>query len=242
MTVFIIALLTAAITALGGLFAIKFKDHLHLILGFSAGTVLGVALFDLIPESFELASGTYGTKLITVMIAIGFIIYMTIDRIFSLHEHDTKNCENPSHSHRSNNFGAIALIIHSFLDGFGIGLAFKVSSAIGWVVTAGVLAHKFSDGISTTGLVLTNSNRRKVIYWLSAASVAPVIGIGATYLLNVTEATLGLILSVFVGLFLYLSASDLIPESHHRHPTILTTIATISGIATIYFVAMLTGL
>ena len=53
MTLLIISALAIFIfTFLGGLFALKFKDKLHLILGFSAGSVIGVAFFDLLSESF----------------------------------------------------------------------------------------------------------------------------------------------------------------------------------------------
>jgi zinc transporter ZupT len=52
---FIISIATFVFTFLGGLFALRFKDKLHLILGFSAGAVIGVAFFDLIPEALTLA-------------------------------------------------------------------------------------------------------------------------------------------------------------------------------------------
>ncbi len=235
MDIFLIILAMITTTALGGLFAIRFKDQLHLILGFSAGTVLGVALFDLLPESFSMASKTYSDSLITAMIALGFALYMIIDRSFSLHAHSDDHCENPSHTDSHRGLGAAALIFHSFLDGLGIGLAFKISPVVGWVVAVGVLTHKFSDGISTVGIILNNKkNRKQALYWLTAAAIAPAIGIISTYFMTITEPTLGLILAVFVGLFLYLSASDLIPESHHHHPTIWTTISTIAGMLMIY--------
>ena len=62
MTVLLIIIATTISTALGGLFAIKLKDKLHLILGFSAGAVLGVALFDLLPEAIDLTNGTYSIQ------------------------------------------------------------------------------------------------------------------------------------------------------------------------------------
>jgi hypothetical protein len=50
----LIALVASLATLIGGAFALKFRDHLHLILGFSAGAVAGVALFDLLPEAIDL--------------------------------------------------------------------------------------------------------------------------------------------------------------------------------------------
>ena len=78
-------------TLLGGLFALKFKDKLHLILGFSAGAVIGVAFFDLIPESIEIGSGIYDISSITFVTAIGFIIYMILDRTIFFHSHDDEH-------------------------------------------------------------------------------------------------------------------------------------------------------
>jgi ZIP family zinc transporter len=231
MVVLLIVFATAVSTVLGGLFAIKLKDKLHLILGFSAGAVLGVALFDLLPESIELTSGKYNVQIVSMLVAVGFSIYMILDRLFLLRDHHGDDCENPNHS---NKLGALALVFHSFLDGFGIGLAFKVSSAIGWVVALAVLTHDFSDGINTVSMIIKgNGERITALKWLISDALAPAVGVVATYFLTVSKSCLGLILSVFIGLFLYISASDLIPESHHRHPTIWTSISTIIGMAVI---------
>jgi ZIP family zinc transporter len=233
MTIFLIVVATAISTLLGGLFAIKLKDKLHLILGFSAGAVLGVALFDLIPESIELTNGVYDIQLVAIAIAVGFSIYMLLDRFFSLHNHNDNSCDNPKHNTQ---ISAAALVVHSCLDGICIGLAFKVSPTIGWVVALAVLAHDFSDGINVVNMVLRNKgDKNTVIKWLILAALAPTIGFVITLLFSVSAPMLGLILAVFIGLFLYISASDLIPESHHRHPAIWTTISTILGILVIFF-------
>lgn len=236
--VLLIALAAVICTFLGGLFALKLKDKLHLILGFSAGAVMGVALFDLLPESFELASGVYDTKLVTVFIAVGFVVYMVLDRFFSLHGHED-HCENENHKGQ---LGAATLSFHSFLDGLGIGLAFKVSPAIGLIVAAAVLAHDFSDGINTVSMILKGKGDRKVaIRWLILDALAPFIGVSITLFFSVPMATLGIILAIFTGLFLYIGASDLIPESHHHHPTIWTTLMTILGMLVLYTAIRLVG-
>jgi len=239
MIVYFVILATIIFTTLGGLFAIKFQDKLHLILGFSAGAVLGVALFDLLPESIELTKGIYDVRVVTILIAAGFAAYMFIDRLFSLHKHDDSDCKKPSHKGKLNNW---ALVFHSILDGFGISLAFKISPAIGWVVALAVLTHDFSDGINTVGLALKRKNKKSTVFkWLAADALAPAIGVGLAYLFSVSGPTLGLILAVFIGLFLYISATDLIPESHHQHPTIWTTLSTILGLAVILVAVYFAG-
>ncbi len=230
----IIALFTILSTFLGGLFAMRFKDKLHLILGFSAGAVIGVAFFDLIPESIELATQSYDIALPTLFMAVGFIAFMVLDRLFSLHGHSEEECDKENHRGK---LAASALCFHSFLDGLGIGLAFKVSPAVGWVVAVAVLAHDFSDGINTVGVILKNQGQRaQALKWLMADALAPALGVMSAFFITVPDATLGLLLSVFTGFFIYLGASDLVPESHHHHPTLWTTISTILGIAVLYAV------
>ena len=229
--ILLIGLATIISTFLGGLFAIRFQDKLHLILGFSAGAVIGVAFFDLLPESMELSTKLYDIKTVVLLIALGFVIYLIIDRFFSLHLFGEAE-ENPNHRGR---LGAATLSFHSFLDGFAIGLAFKVSAAVGWIVAAAVLTHDFSDGINTINMILKNKGRRREAYqWLIADALAPALGIITTLFFTVSEPTLGLILAIFTGFFFYIGASDLIPESHHRHPTVWTTVMTILGVIVLY--------
>jgi ZIP family zinc transporter len=75
--------------------------------------------------------------------------------------------------------------------------------------------------------------------WLVVDALAPVVGILLASLFVVPEQTLALLLSVFTGFFLYIGASDLIPESHHAHPKFLTTAMTIGGAALMYFAIFL---
>jgi ZIP family zinc transporter len=236
MIILLITLATIITTLLGGLFALYFKDKLHLIMGFSAGAVLGVALFELIPESLELTKNLAPSKTMAFA-ALGFSFYLILDRFFSLHNHHDEKCENP---HHNGHFGAAALSLHSFLDGLGIGLAFKVSTSIGWIVAIAVLAHDFSDGINTvTMMILDKGNKKAALRWLTVDALAPALGVSAAFFFTIPSELIGLSLATFVGLFLYISASDLIPESHHRHPTLLTSLMTILGIGLIYLVSRL---
>ncbi len=217
-------------TLLGGLFALRFSDKLHLVLGFSAGAVIGVAFFDLLPEAISLGGTQFEVSAITSIVALAFLVYLFLDRFVMLHAHT----EEDGHGH-SAALGAGSLSIHSFLDGLGIGFAFQVSPAVGFIVAAAVLTHDFSDGINTVNLVLKNGGSRKDAFrWLLADAVAPVLGIVATFFFALPTAALAVILASFCGFFIYIGASDLLPESHHRHPTIWTTIATALGILTLY--------
>jgi len=227
---------TFVMTLLGGLMALKLQDRLHLVLGFSAGAVIGVAFFDLIPEAAELIGPgdptTGSTGFVFVLVAVGFVAYMILDRTVAPHGHKGERTER---LWQRGALGAASLSLHSFLDGFAIGLGFQVSTSVGAIVAAAVLAHDFSDGINTVGVVLNRQGgSRAALGWLIVDAVAPVVGAASTLLLSFREAVLGCCLALFAGFFIYISASDLLPESYHDHPTIWTTVMTILGMATVY--------
>ena len=98
-----------------------------------------------------------------------------------------------------------------------------------------MLAHDFSDGINTVAVVLKNRGRGVLaLRWLAADAAAPLLGVGSTYLYTLSDAHLGLVLAVFCGFFLYIGASDLLPESHHRHPKRLTAVLNLAGASLVW--------
>lgn len=244
--VVVISIFAFIATLLGGLFAIRFKDKLHLILGFSAGAVLGVAFFDLMPEAINLGAQHYSISTMVAFVAVGFLVFMLLDRFIILHAHYVMPHSHDGHEHAEvsprGKLGAISLALHSFLDGAAIGLAFKVSPAVGIIVTTAVLVHDFSDGINTVNIVLKNKGQtRDARKWLLLDAVAPIIGATSTLFFAVPESALGIILACFSGFFLYIGASDLLPESYHGHPTRWTTVATIVGAGVLFVAIKLAG-
>jgi ZIP family zinc transporter len=245
--IILIAFATFVSTLLGGLVALRLRDKLHLVLGFSAGAVIAVAFFDLMPEAIDIGSAHWGTTTIPTVVALGFLVYLVLDRLVFLHAHSEETSldlhdhdghdEDSAHPHeiRRGILGAGSLSIHSFLDGVAIGLAFQVSPAIGLIVAVAVLTHDFSDGINTVNLILKHKGERaRAFRWLIADAVAPVLGAASTLLFTLPESALSIILALFAGFFLYIGASDLIPESHHAHPKFMTTAMTILGAGVLY--------
>lgn len=228
----IIAAAAFASTLAGGLLALKLRDKLHLVLGFSAGAVIGVAFFDLLPEAVDIGMKYHGPSQILAWTAAGFLFYLVLDRILSFHG-DT--------AHRGG-FTASVLCIHSVLDGVAIGLAFQTSKAIGIIVAIAVLTHDFSDGINTMNIVLKNrGGRAEAFRWLLLDAAAPVLGIASTFFFTLSGDGFGVALALFGGFFLYIGASDLIPESYHAHPKFLTTAMTLVGAAVLYLAIYLIG-
>ena len=214
-------------TLIGGWLALRFADRIHLVLGFSAGAVIGVALFDLLPEALRLGHSTMDPALASGTVALGFFGYLIIDRVLLI-------ASGEGAGHRGH-LGAGSLTIHSVLDGLAIGLGFQVSAGVGAILAIAVLAHDFSDGINTVNLTLAGSaGTRAARRWLIADAAAPLAGILLSRMIVVPQDKLSLIIAAVAGFFLYIGASELLPDSHHRHPRAWTTIATVAGAALIY--------
>jgi ZIP family zinc transporter len=238
--IFLIAIGACIATLLGGAFALRLKDNLHLILGFSAGAVIGVVFFDLLPESFLLLWISHSARFITTIVALGFATYLLLDRTVVLHR-DHGDAHTHTHVGRGL-WGASTLSLHSFLDGVGVGLAFQVSPTVGITVAIAVLMHDFSDGINTVNMILKNGgDRARAWRWLAIDAIAPVVGVVSTLFFSVSGEVLGVLLALFAGFFLYIGASDLLPESHHEHPVWWTTISTLAGMVVMYAVITYAG-
>jgi ZIP family zinc transporter len=224
-------------TLLGGLVALKNKDNMHRILGFTAGVLLGVVAFDVLPEIFSIVhEQSFSASTAMVALVVGFLAFHILEKSLILHH--AHEHEYGLHKHPQVGLAAaLALSGHSFLDGVGIGLGFQVSTAVGVTVAIAVIAHDFADGLNTVSLMLTHKNSRKnALKLLILDATAPILGVASTMLFHVGDFGLMLYLGVFAGFLLYIGASDILPEAHAKHPSRQTLFFTVFGTGFIYVV------
>jgi len=230
-----LAVCTAISTAVGGLVALRFRRDLGPVMAFSGGVVVAVALFDVLPESVtSLGNVTHASWLF----GAGFLGSFLANRFVTIHHRDD---EDQARAHqRVGALGAAGLSLHSVIDGLGIGLALHVSLATGLLFFLAVVSHDFADGLNTVSFVLYQQGERsQALRWLAADSVAPIVGatIGAVVALS-TQAVGGL-LALYVGFFLFLGASDLLPEAHKGYPSRLRVALTVAGFVFIFAIVRL---
>jgi ZIP family zinc transporter len=238
--ILILALLAGGATLAGGALALRLRDRLHLILGFSAGAVLAAAFFDLLPEALRISPPPSDPSTGIAIAALGFFAYTVLDRLIFLHAHHDHGTQTQSAAAGRQWSGAASLSLHSLMDGFAIGVAFRASPAAGIVVAAAVLAHDCSDGMNTVGIVLRHGGVKRDAYrWLFVDAVAPLIGATISLFVAPPAAAMSVMLALFAGFFLYIGASDLLPESVHEHPKFLTTLMTLLGAGLLYIVVRL---
>ena len=240
--ILILALAACGATLAGGALALRMRDRLHLLLGFSAGAVLAAAFFDLLPEALRLAGTGADPASGVAAAAVGFFAYTVLDRLILLHAHHDHGAPARVAQVGRQWSGAGSLSLHSLMDGFAIGIAYRASPAVGIVVAAAVLAHDCSDGMNTVGIVLRHGGARREAYrWLVVDAVAPVIGALISLFVTLPTTAMSAMLALFAGFFLYIGASDLLPESVHEHPKFLTTLMTLFGAGLLYIVVRMAG-
>jgi zinc transporter ZupT len=238
--IFWLAAATFLSTLIGGAVALKFRKNLIYFFAFAAGSLIAVAFLDILPESLDVASIANVPVRTIMMIAVGaFFLYAVLEKLFATHCLDHEGEKEHCHGHILGPIGAGSLILHSFLDGAAIGTAFHLSYSAGIIVALAVIFHDMTDGINTVILMLKNKqSTRKAVAFLIMDALAPVLGIILLSLLQIPNAWLAYILAFFVGEFVYIGASTLMPETR-EHPSRKTLIATALGII---LIAALTAL
>ena len=233
-TAIILAAITALATTAGGYLAIKSKDRLHLVLGLSAGLLLGLVAFDLLPEVFSLGTQELlGAPAVSVALIAGFLLLHFYEQLFGSHE-PAESDYGHDHKHSSSvagSLGALAMGGHVFLDGLALGVAFKVSSDLGIAVFIALLVHAFSDGLNTVSFLIKSGKwGKKGIWLLGVDAIARISGAALGTTLALGDNLIAIYLAVFSGIVIYLATSHILPEAHSLHSSRLTILATILGV------------
>ncbi|MEK7095759.1 MAG: ZIP family metal transporter [Patescibacteria group bacterium] len=241
MLVFLLSIAAALAALMGGWVAIRSQSKLQLALGFTAGIILGLVAFDLLPEIFEITKNQ-SLDIVWPMLALvnGFLLFHIVEK--SILIHNSHEEEYSPHQHPYVGMaGAIAISGHSFLDGVSIGIAFQVSTAVGVAVAIAVIGHRFADGFNTTNLMLFHKNKlSQAKKMLLIAAVMPILGGLSTLLFSLSESVLAIYLGFFAGFLLYIGASDILPQAHSKGSSRWTILLTILGTAFMFLVTRFT--
>ncbi len=199
------------------------KGLIH-FLSLSAGGMLGGALFHLLPEAISDSPQPLSVFLYTV---IGFSFFFLIERVLHLHHVHQHHTE---HDHHRKHLGVMNLIgdgIHNFLDGIVIVTAFALDRSLGIAVTVAVVVHEIPQEIGDFGVLLyAGFSKTKALLYNFLIALFALLGVVVGYTMVSTSAALEQFLVPFAaGSFLYIAATDLLPEIHKEQKASRATIS-----------------
>ena len=185
----------------------------HYVNSFAAGLILGVAFFHLFPESLELSENAL------LYIFAGFLVFYLLENLMVLHsgsEIHFKEKRNPQHTKGMVMFSG--LFFHSLIDGVIIGVGFEIDPKVGLLTSLGIILHEVPEGVTSFSLLIASIARKTALKMSVAVAVATPLGalISLAFIGGLSESTVGLLLAMAGGSFLYIGASDLIPETHEE--------------------------
>lgn len=238
-----ILLMTLAIIAgslvslIGGLALLKVKKRraaaLLFTMPFGAGALLAAAFFDLLPEAFEEAD----PAAMLLYCLSGFVAFFLFERLAGWFHHHHQHDEVKNTSQRW--LIIFGDLIHNMIDGVAIGAAFLVSIPTGIVTTLAVAAHEIPKELGTFALLLSRGWKDKTVILANLATAVGtlVAALGVYLLAKDSHEFVAPLLALTSGFFLYVAASDIIPDIHEQ-PRRVGTIQAIILVASIVLVGL----
>jgi zinc and cadmium transporter len=247
MTVFLMTLaivVGSVISLAGGIMLLYFKKRrdlaLLLTMPFGAGALLAAAFFDLLPEAFNRAE----PRTMLLYMLMGFIFFFVLERMGSWFHH---HHEHEAHGKNARQRWLIVLgdLTHNAIDGLAIGAAFVVSVPTGIITTLAVSAHEIPKELGTFALLLSKGWKDKTVVIANVATaVATIVAAVTVYAIGKNiDNFVAPLLALTSGFFLYVAASDIIPDIHEQPQKIGTVQAAmlVAGVIIVGWVITLLG-
>jgi zinc transporter ZupT len=236
----IFGIVTFFSTVLGGLFAARYRANIGVLAGFASGVLISVPLFDLLPETLNLAlEARIPVANVMHVTALGFIFLYVLERYVSFYRVRKSDTFDNARPPIGGLFGTTELSVHSFMDGVAMGVGFQLDFHVGIIVAVAVICHDFSDGLNAITIMLDSGNTLETsMKMLLLDAATPMVGIIFTMFIKISAQYLILILPFFAGGFLYLGASDLLPGTHGRKPSLASLVSSLTGFLLIFILTV----
>ena len=209
------ASIVVSLVSLIGIFSLLFKEGLlnkllMILIGFSAGGLIGGAFLHLLPEALE----QQDSQIVFLYLILGFIAFFILEKYFHW-----RHChEGVCSVHAFTYLNLIGDTVHNFTDGLVIGASFLVSINFGIITTLVIIMHEIPQEIGDFGvLVYGGFSKAKALYCNFVIALTCVLGTMLGYLISAKMLTFSYFLLPFTaGGFIYIAACDLVPELHKQ--------------------------
>ncbi|MFX1485983.1 MAG: ZIP family metal transporter [Promethearchaeota archaeon] len=203
--------LMSTITFSGVLTLLLKEEVLNKILlvfvGFSAGALIGGAFLHLLPEAIE----ALPSQIVFIPLIASFILFFVFEKLLWRHCHKAECDIHP--------FAYLNLIgdgVHNFIDGLVIAASFIAGIPLGIATTLAVAFHEIPQEIGDFGVIVFGGmSKRKALALNFVTALTAILGGIIGYFLSSSIQEIGILLLPFAaGGFIYIAASDLVPELH----------------------------
>lgn len=222
-------------TGLGGAIAFLLNDPgnrlLSTLISFSGGLMIAVVCFDLLPEAFEIGSLSVGIA----GIVMGVLLVISLDELLKrgmrVSRGKPKGKSHPSSYLHTGILLGVGIAIHNFPEGLAIGSGFTAVQSYGFALSILIAIHDIPEGIAmATPMRIGGLGKLKVFLLAVLAGVPTGIGAFIGYLLGeISPLFISLCLGFAGGAMLYITCSELIPESYDLHRGRMTGLGLIAG-------------
>lgn len=210
-------LIGSAISLFGGALIFLTKRSrekaITIALPFGAGALLAAAFFDLLPESFEMGD----PRKLLVWTLVGFSIFFLLERLGTWFHHHHQHGSGAKHESQ-NYMVMIGDLVHNIIDGIAIGASFLANPATGIVTTLAVSAHEIPKELGTFGILLSRGWKdKKVLLANVLTAIGTLVAASVVYLIGGSvHLPIAELLALTAGFFIYVAASDIIPDIHEQ--------------------------
>lgn len=211
--ILIAVLIVSLVSVLGILIFFREKTLnriLFFLVSFAAGTLLGAAFLDLLPEALE---GGFKES-VPIFILTGILSFFILEKFLYWHHHHTGHEHEKVHGFTYLNM--IGDAIHNFLDGVVIAISFMSNTALGIITTIAIIAHEIPQEIADFSILIYGgfSRTKALVYNFLTALTAVVGALVAYFFSSAIENSSIFLTSLAAGGFIYIASTDLIPEIH----------------------------
>lgn len=223
------------------------KKVLFVLIGLAAGTMLGDAIIHLIPEALGGIGDerTFGLAVLSGVVAF-FILEKYLRWHHAHHGPEEEHEEEEAHNH-PRHLAPMVLVadgIHNLVDGAIIAASFLVSPVVGFTTAIAVFLHEIPQEIADYALLIHSGlSRTKALLYNFGSGLVAFLGAGIVFLFHNSFESFGALIAAFTaGAFIYIAATDLIPELHKTSDMKKRAIELISFIIGILLMYLLTYL
>ena len=194
------------------------------MVAFAGGAMVAIALFDLIPEMQSHNA---------IALLAGFFIVYLLEKLVMLHSCGEAECE----AHTLGWSALIGIAAESLIDGVAIAVGFRVAPALGLLIALAVFVHEIPRGLTTT-VIMQEAGYSHLKIWGALAVDAGFAPIGVLLAGFIPASAFEPLIGFTAGVFLYVGASDLLPDAHRRF-NLRVVLSTLAGGGLIPFLGIL---